>query len=139
MTTHMVFVFVDNSETQVSLPIKPRVSQTARRATMPNVTLYTFHLPESGFSVVNAMNQVSARVNADDVVSLRFVLHITEKPAFVGSIKKMANMQISYELQDKPGKYGEMLLSMQLVVGDMLRESNSSLLSRIEVEVEHGM
>ena len=103
---------------------------------MRNTTLYKFDRLENTFSLVDALRLARAGVNDDDVMSLRFVFHVMEKPTFIGSIKKMANMQIEYMLQDSPGDYSHMVLSMQLVVGDMLRESNESKLFKIEVEVE---
>jgi len=105
---------------------------------MRNTTLHTFYRPQPGFSVVAAAGR--AGVEDDDVKSLRFVFHLLEKPSFTGATKKMVRTQVEYELVAKDDEddyiFGEMLNHMQLVLDDMLHESNTSLLCQIEMEVE---
>lgn len=100
---------------------------------MRNVTIHTFSmLGKREFSVVDAFDSVHPDA---DLKSLRFIFHLIERPSFIGSIKRMANTSISYELEAVPS-YHDMLQTMQEVVNDMLRESNTSGLIKIEVEVE---
>ena len=104
---------------------------------MRNVTLHTFKMPRLGFSVVASAGR--AGVEDDDVKSLRFVFHVTDKISFSGAMKKMVHTRVEYELVAKEDEndeiFGDMLRDMQVVVDDMLCPTKTSMLHTIEMEV----
>ena len=102
---------------------------------MRKVTLHTFNQVKSGDLVVDYLRREN--VEDDHLKSLQFVFHIMEKPAFIGSMKKMTHKRIEYTLEDAED-YSDMLLAMQKITDDLLHESSDVLLSRIEVEVERA-